>query len=240
MIRRPPETGPADPMGTVAGRVAEEIGTALTAISMAVDRLERQAVEEGCPAPVPEVDVIRTQSGRLAWLARRLLELARPPAAAPIPLELNGEAERVLTTVRKELDRGAVALRFRPAPEEIVVRGDPHRFREAFLALLGNAHRASRSSPPGNTGRWVEVRIVRGARGGGEVRVRDSGPGVAEGEEELIFIPFFSRWGGDGMGLPVSRLSAMGQGGTLEVQRDDLGRSEFVLTLEPHDQEERT
>jgi signal transduction histidine kinase len=234
MIRGLPEANPADPMGTVAGRVAEEIGTALTAIAMAVDRLERQAAEEGCLVHSPELNAIRTQSGRLAWLARQLLELARPPSAAPTRLELNGETERALSTVRRELDRLGVTLRFHPSPEELAVLGDPHRFREAFLALLGNAQRAARSSPPAEGGRWVEVRVVPGAGGGGEVRVRDSGPGVPEGEEELIFIPFFSRWGGDGMGLSLSRLSAMGQGGTLEVQRDDLGQSEFVLALEPY------
>lgn len=230
-----PLPGPecADPVGTLAGRVAEEIGAALTAIGMAVDRLECQAGEEEGAPGAAEFAAIRMQSGRLSRLARQLLALARPPTAAPGRLELNQEVERTLGPFRRELDRRGTELRFRPWSEEVAVQGDPNRLREALLALLGNAERATRT-PPGSEDRgWVEVRVIPGRFGGGEVRIRDSGPGVLEGTEELIFAPFVSGWGGEGMGLSISRLSAIGQGGTLGLERDVDGRCEFVFRLEP-------
>lgn len=229
-----------DPMGTVAGRVANEIGTALTAIEMAVDRLERKVADPGCTVQSRELSAIRTQSGRLARLARQLLELARPPSAAPARLELGEEVKRTLTLVRPELGRHGIELRFLPWGAEVEVQGDPIRLREALLALLINAERAVRSSLDGGEGEWIEVQVLPGDNGGGEVRIRDSGPGVAEGEEEWIFIPFVSRWGGEGMGLTISRLSAAGQGGTLGVERDAEGKSEFVFRLQPFFGEEES
>jgi signal transduction histidine kinase len=230
MKRSLPETDSADPVGTLAGRVAAEIGTALTAIGMAVDRLERQAGEENGAA---ELAAIRMQSGRLSRLARQLLALARPPAAARERLELNQEVERTLGPFRRRLERRGIELRFRPCSEEVAVQGDPNRLREILLALLGNAERASRSEPGAGDRGWVEVRVIPGRFGGGEVRIRDSGPGVSEETEDLIFVPFVSGWGGEGMGLPISRLSAIGQGGTLGLERDVGGRCEFVFRLEP-------
>jgi len=222
-----------DPIGTVAGRVANEIGTALTAIEMAVDRLERKVADPGCTVQSRELSAIRTQSGRLAHLARQLLELARPPSAAPTRLELGEEVERTLTLVGRELGRQGIDLRFIPWRSEVEVQGDPIRLREALLSLFMNAERAVHSRPEGEERGWIEVQVLPGAKGGGEVRIRDSGPGVAEGEEEWIFIPFVSRWGGEGMGLTISRLSAAGQGGTLRVERDAEGKSEFVFRLQP-------
>jgi signal transduction histidine kinase len=222
-----------DPMGTVAGRVADEIGTALTAIEMAVDRLERQAADSGRTVRSRELSAIRTQSERLARLARQLLELARPPSAAPTRLELSREVKRTLSLVRRELGRQGIELRFLPCRSEVEVQGDPIRLREALLALLVNAERAARSGSDGVERGWIEVQVLPGHHGGGEIRIRDSGPGVAEGEEELIFVPFVSRWGGEGMGLTISRLSAAGQGGTLRVERDAEGNSEFVFRLQP-------
>lgn len=242
MSRVGPQPTQVDPMGTVAGRVAEKIGTALTAIEMAVDRLERHAAGTPFEAPAGELSAIRAQSVRLARLARQLLDLARPPSSAPIRLELSHEVEKTLNPVRRELERQGIELRFFPWPSNLEVQGDPTRLREALLALLVNAERASRSWPEGaeTEGGWIEVRVVPGRHGGGEVRIRDSGPGVPEGDEELIFVPFVSRWGGEGMGLTVSRLSAAGQGGTLGVERDAEGIAEFVFRLNPFFEESET
>lgn len=242
MNRVVPGSTPVDPIGTVAGRVAVEIGTALTAIEMALDRLERQAAETPCEAPAGELSAIRTQSARLARLARQLLDLARPPSSTPIRLELSHEVEKTLIPVGRELERRGIEFRFFPWPANLEVQGNPIRLREALLALLVNAERASHSWPEGTEteGGWIEVRVVPGRYGGGEIRIRDSGPGVPEGEEELIFVPFVSRWGGDGMGLTISRLSAAGQGGTLDVERDAEGVSEFVFRLNPFFEESET
>jgi signal transduction histidine kinase len=242
MIPGRPAVVGLDPVQCVAGRAAHEIGSAATAIQIALERLERARREGRGEADAWDPELVREQLRRLASLAHRLRELASPPAVLPAPTELNREVERILGPFRRELARRGIEIRFRPHSGTVFVNGDPNRLREALLALLGNAERAValRERPPEQEGPagWIEVRVLPGPAGGGEVRIRDSGPGVRAGEEEWIFLPFASGWGGDGLGLCLSREAAVRQGGTLAVHRDGEGRSEFVLSLEPCSVEE--
>jgi len=232
---RPHPSGSGDPLGMVAGTAAQEIGSALTAIQVAAERLER-VFPGGSGEGSPELLVIRDQSQRLARLARHLLDLARPGARAPIEVPLGGEVRRLLAAIERVLAREDVAL-YRegfavagtgPGP---LVRADPARIQEVFLALLANARKAvAGGEAPG----WVRVGVRDLPDGGGEVVVSDSGPGVPPGAEERIFLPFVSGWGGEGMGLSRSRLSLAREGGGLRLRRSECGAAEFVLTLEPY------
>jgi signal transduction histidine kinase len=226
-----------DPVGAIAGTAAHEIGTALTAIQVAAERLERKSAIEGRPIP-SELVVIRDQSARLGRLARNLLELARPISGGESGAVTLAEHVRgVLEPVARDLKRESIDLTLYLSPETPMrVRGNPHRLREVLLALVANARKAVLAEAVAEGARpegpWIRVLVGRGKGGGGEIRFRDSGPGVSPGEEERIFFPFVSGWGGDGLGLSRSRVSAVGLGGYLKVERLPDGGSEFVLGLE--------
>ena len=231
---RPHPGGSRDPLGIVAGTAAQEIGSALTAIQVAAERLERSSIGAGAPGS-PELRVIRDQSRRLARLARNLLELARPPESRPVPVDLVREVRRLLSPLERVLTREGVELRTAGFAELAETQGpwvqaDPARIQEILLALVANARKAVASAPPP---RWIRISIHATAEGRAEVRVADSGPGVPKEAEERIFLPFFSGWGGEGMGLSRSRLSLAGQGGGLKLGHDDQGRTEFILMLAP-------
>jgi two-component system, LuxR family, sensor kinase FixL len=231
---RPHPGGSRDPLGIVAGTAAQEIGSALTAIQVAAERLERSSIGAGAPGS-PELRVIREQSRRLARLARNLLELARPPESHSVPVDLVREVRRLLPPLGRVLAREGVELRVEglveggatPGPR---VQADPARIQEILLALVANARKAVASAP---APRWIRVSVHATPDGRAEVRVADSGPGVPKEAEERIFLPFVSGWGGEGMGLSRSRLSLAGQGGGLRLSQDDQGRTEFILMLEP-------
>ncbi len=238
----PPGPGAgSDPVGVVAGTAAQEIGSALTAIQVAVDRLERSLPDpERAP---PEFGLIREQSERLARLARYLLELSRPArdAGAPRPLDVGWFLRRITAPLERELAASAIELRL-AAPASPgsggyggpVVRADAERVREVLLALVANARTAAQAAPPP---RWIRIVLDPRPDGGAEIRVSDSGPGVPEGAEERIFLPFVSGWGGHGMGLSRSRRTLADAGGGLRLNRLAGGNCEFVLTLEPFIQE---
>lgn len=77
----------------------------------------------------------------------------------------------------------------------------------------------------------VSIEASRGSNGLVELRVADNGPGIAPGERERIFEPFYSaRAGGTGLGLAVARGVAMAHGGALRCEPCDSGAL-FVLTL---------
>jgi len=230
--------GSNDPMGIVAGAAAQEIGSALTAIQVAAERLERYHVTGGAPGSA-ELRVIRDQSRRLARLARNLLDLAHSPSRSPVPVDLGAEVRRLVPPLLRVLGRDGVELRIEGLAATDADRGpwvqvDPARVQEILLALVANARKAVASSPPP---RWIRISAVALVDGSAEVRVADSGPGVPEGAEKRIFFPLVSGWGGEGMGLSRSRLSLAGQGGALRLGRTEQGGSEFILRLEPFAEE---
>jgi signal transduction histidine kinase len=62
--------------------------------------------------------------------------------------------------------------------------------------------------------------------------VRDSGPGLKAGAEDMIFEPFYTtKPGGMGMGLSIVRSIVEAHGGSIRAANDDVGGAilEFVL-----------
>jgi two-component system, OmpR family, sensor kinase len=104
--------------------------------------------------------------------------------------------------------------------------------REILANLLDNARRHARSRIEVTSQLWndEESPVL-------EVTVRDDGPGIPDGADELIFERFatLDGQGGSGLGLPIARSLARGQGGDL-LYHD----RRFVLRLpavEPRDRE---
>jgi len=99
--------------------------------------------------------------------------------------------------------------------------------RHQLLSLITNAKLALDGQEGG--------RIVLAAScEGGEVRlmVEDNGPGVAAVDRMRVFEPFWTtRPGALGLGLPVARLLAQRQGGSLTLEGAESGGTRAVLTL---------
>jgi len=75
---------------------------------------------------------------------------------------------------------------------------------------------------------------VRKERDEVEVRVEDSGPGVAASLAEHIFDPFFTTrepGEGMGMGLAISHRIITEHGGTIECAESELGGAAFTVRM---------
>jgi PAS domain S-box-containing protein len=114
------------------------------------------------------------------------------------------------------------------------VETDPDRLRQMVTALVSNAIKF--------TPRGAVTVLARVVEDGGwmEVAVRDSGPGVPEGERERIFHPFEqlgeearsdSLNRGTGLGLTIARQLARRLDGDIVVRGAPGGGAEFVLRL---------
>jgi signal transduction histidine kinase/CheY-like chemotaxis protein len=110
--------------------------------------------------------------------------------------------------------------------------GDPTRIRQILLNLLSNAVKFTQRGHA----------TVRASYDAGsamlEITVEDTGIGMSREVQDAIFEPFTQaessttrRFGGTGLGLPISRSLAGIMGGTLEVSSAAGEGSRFVLTL---------
>ncbi|MDH6237718.1 HAMP domain-containing sensor histidine kinase [Cryobacterium sp. CG_9.6] len=120
---------------------------------------------------------------------------------------------------------------------ELWVRGDVERLRQIVTNLLDNARHAT---APG--GLIVVTLCSTVDETGVQVRVSDSGPGVAPADRQRIFDRFVrldesrkNHQEGSGLGLPIARALAHAHGGTLDYVSTSTGEAHaadaFVLTL---------
>src|SRR5262245_35003521 len=109
--------------------------------------------------------------------------------------------------------------------EPTTVSGDPEELERALWNLVENAAKWS------DSGGRVDLRVA-----GGEVTVRDDGPGVPAADRPFIFNRFYrSETGrshpGSGLGLAIVRQIAETHGGRVEVEDAAGGGARFRLSL---------
>ena len=113
----------------------------------------------------------------------------------------------------------------------MAVRTDPDRTRQILLNLLSNAVKFTERGAVTLTA--APLTDAAGARWM-ELRVRDTGPGIARADQERIFLEFeqvAGTRGGTGLGLPISRRLAQLLGGDLRVESEPGAGSTFILRL---------
>ncbi|MEQ8517116.1 MAG: HAMP domain-containing sensor histidine kinase, partial [Chromatocurvus sp.] len=165
-------------IGRVAEGLAHELGAPLTVIDGRIRQLER------CPdtpaSALPAMDEIRQQVRRMGDIVRQLLSYGRRERSGHDAIDLDALVADVCRTSGG--DAGNLSLKRSGRP---VIRGDRLRVALAVSNLVRNALRHAAAG--------VSVTVGRDSTGGACVRVEDDGPGVAAGDEQDIFKPFFSR-----------------------------------------------
>ncbi len=136
-----------------------------------------------------------------------------------------------LEAIRPEAGRKAIALETAFEHGLSLLDADPWRLQRALCNLLVNA---VRHTPP--QGRIVAA--ARQAEGAVAFTVADSGAGVAAGQAEQIFEPFFrgdrarsSDGSGAGLGLAIARGIAEAHSGSLQLEATSEAGCRFRLLV---------
>jgi signal transduction histidine kinase len=169
-----------------------------------------EGVHDGVLAPSLETfEIVRDEASRLEQLVEDLRTLSRadadelPIERQPIALATLLEDVRAAHTHRSEQKNISLIIQIAPDLPEIVV--DPGRMMQVLSNLMDNAlHYTSEGGRISLSAQVVDEKL--------EIRVQDSGPGIAEGELDRIFDRFYrsdpSRQrdeGGSGLGLAIAR-----------------------------------
>jgi signal transduction histidine kinase len=179
---------------------------------------------------------IRMSGRHLLSLLDNVMDMARLTAGVVSvgagPVRLEEVAREAVHMLVPAADARLQALRL-GEQADVVVRADHARVRQVLVNLIGNA---VKFTPQDGT---ITVGTAVHAAGGtswGEVRVADSGPGIAEAERAAIFEPFYRSEGtaeapGVGLGLAISHALVQQMGGELLLE-SEVGRgSTFVVRL---------
>jgi two-component system, NtrC family, sensor histidine kinase HydH len=195
-------------VGEMAAAIAHAIRNPLSAIrtsvEVALDR-EPEAFREPAEDIIAKVDKVEE------WV-RELLAFSRPGSVRRVALDLEAIARKSMTACQRDIERLGVRLEtafVQPAP---VASGDPIVVEQVLVSLITNALDAM---PRGGTLTLSTGPHARGA----EIRVQDTGEGIAAEDLAFVFVPFFtSKARGVGLGLPLAKRMVERMGGSLEIE----------------------
>jgi PAS domain S-box-containing protein len=210
--------------GQVAAGVAHEIGAPLTAIAVAVDHMMKTRC--GVCAGAEEMQVLLSQTDRIARLSRQLVNLAKPAGLRFSAVDVNSTVEQAAALVQTQLHKSRITLETRLAPDLPVLNADEAQLQQVIINLLFNAQRAI-----GEEGGRIVLSTSRAEPGCVEIAVSDDGPGIAETDMAHLFTPFFSRTGGTGLGLALAAQSVKAHGGAVEASNNKGRGASFTVRL---------
>jgi two-component system, OmpR family, sensor histidine kinase MprB len=201
---------------------SHELRTPLTSLRTNIDLLRQGAMLDHRDRERLLAD-IGAEIEELTRLVTNVVELARG-SQRDLHLEqirLDEIAQAVVLRARKRFPQFEFDLEAEPT----TVWGDAPELERAVWNLVENAAKWSNG-----TGR-VEIRTA-----GGELSVRDHGPGISAADRPLIFDRFYRTettrgQPGSGLGLAIVRQVAESHGGSVNVEEAAGGGTRFRLTL---------
>jgi signal transduction histidine kinase len=215
--------------------VSHELRTPLAAIYGAALTLRRSDVRLGEPQRTGLLEVIATESDRLARIVNDILFASRIESGT---MQTTIERCDVVELARTVVDAAAqyvppnVRLTLAAAPETPAAAADPDKVRQVIANLVDNA---IKYSPHGG---YVDVAIDRADEGVVRVCVRDEGLGIPSGEHQRVFEKFYRLdpnltlgVGGTGLGLYISRELVERMGGRIWIDPTPAHGATFVFEL---------
>jgi PAS domain S-box-containing protein len=212
-------------VGTLSAGLAHEIRNPLNSARLQLHLLERRLRKQSEDAKLLEpIGLVQNEIERLSQLVQEFLDFARPSLLHLEDTDLYDVVSRVVELERHAASEHNVAIHLSSAAGSMLVTADRAKVQQVVLNLVRNAIEAV-----GEDGEvFVDVEYD-GHRG--LVRVRDTGPGVAEEVMSHIFEPFFStKAKGTGLGMAICHSLVTQHGGTIRVE-SDAGGATFMVAF---------
>ena len=172
---------------------------------------------------------IRRDDQRASEVIRRLRSVLKKTPFELREIELNDTVREAVGFVTAVAEARRIALTYVPAAVDLPVKGDPVQLQQVILNLVINAMDAIADSDMKK--REVGLSTARdGDRA--EIRVADTGPGIAASDVAKIFDPFFTtKPQGMGMGLAIAKTIVEAHRGTIAVASLASGGALFTIRL---------
>jgi C4-dicarboxylate-specific signal transduction histidine kinase len=219
-------------LGELATSIAHEVRQPLAAIVTNAETSLRWLSRDDFD--IAKIRQLTTRIVSSAYRANDIIQRIRSLAARQpperTPLDLADVAEEALFFVRHDIEARRITLSINMARSLPRVLGDRVQLQQVIVNLLVNSVQAVSQS--GRPARCIWVSI--GAAEGGMVSfsIRDSGPGIADGDLDRIFESFFTtKEGGVGIGLAVCQSIVRAHGGCIGASNHAGGGAHLWFTL---------
>src|SRR5271165_4039041 len=189
-------------VGLLAAGVAHEVNTPLAVISSYAQMLAKQVSGDNKQAGL--LEKITKQTFRASEIVNSLLNFSRTSGTEFADVDLNRVIKDTLTLLEHQFKTARISVQQDLYPELPPIHGNTGKLQQVFLNLFLNAKDAM---PGGGT---LTISTVNGHRV--QVKVADTGTGIAQEHIHRIYDPFFTtknkprsgHTGGTGLGLSVT------------------------------------
>jgi two-component system sensor kinase FixL len=217
-------------LGEMAASLAHELNQPLSAAATYLHASQAEMERAGLlgQSAGRTLDLAKAQLLRAGAIIRRMRELLAHESrslGAERVAAMMGDLGGLLSMIQRD---SGVTIEVEVDAEHDQVRAERIQFQQAMTNLVRNAVEAVAGRTEGR------VRVVGRPVSEGlfEVRVEDNGPGIAPEALETIFRPLMTtKASGMGLGLSVTRTIVESHGGTLAVERSELGGAAFSFRL---------
>lgn len=210
-------------MGEIAINVAHEIRNPLGSIELFASMLQRDLADQ--PAQATLAGHICTGVRCLDHIVSNILQFSRPQLLSCSTFDLNALMDETVLFAEHVLRQKNIRVERRGQEDEILMHADAELLRQVFLNLVLNAIQAT---PEDGT---IGLEALPSGRRV-EVRVWDTGCGLAPEVLGRIFDPFFTtRRKGTGLGLTIVHNILASHQGTIDAENRPEGGALFTMAL---------
>ncbi|HZP24070.1 MAG TPA: ATP-binding protein [Terriglobales bacterium] len=189
-------------IGLLAAGVAHEVNTPLAVISSYAQMLAKQVNGDNKQAAL--LEKITRQTFRASEIVNSLLNFSRTSSTEFADVDLNRIIKDTLTLLEHQFKTARINVQQELYPELPAIQGNTGKLQQVFLNLFLNAKDAM---PGGGT---LTISTINGHKV--QVKVADTGTGIAQEHIHRIYDPFFTtknkpktgHSGGTGLGLSVT------------------------------------
>jgi two-component system sensor histidine kinase HydH len=210
-------------VGRMAGGVAHEVRNPLSSIKGLALLLKHKFPEHSRERDT--ADLLIQETERMNRTITEMLSFTRPAPLRVEPVDLGALLQRSLELVRTEAADSGVVTRVQLGPGLPAVEGDADRLQQVLMNVLLNGLQAMEEG-----GRLEIAAEVDGD--GVEVRVTDTGRGIAPELQAQVFFPYVTtKPGGSGLGLAISQKIVADHHGTIEIESESGQGTTVVIRL---------
>jgi signal transduction histidine kinase len=219
-------------LGHSAATIAHEVRNSLNFLNLSIDQIgtKRWLLGETTTLELrTSLANMKDEITRLNRLVSDFLVVGRPTQPQLAPCDIHTLVEQARGLVEKQASQQHIRMTVSLPSDLPPLQADAAQLKTCFLNILTNCVQAM---PQGGDVQIAGKKISTAKGGTLQIRFHDTGPGIAQDDQERVFAPYFStKATGFGLGLAITRKIVEDHGGRVFISNENIPGTVMIVEL---------